>query len=871
VIRRGLRRDGGLLLLLAALPVVAYAPAWTDARLLGPGDGTFLHFPLRAAVWQAFRAGDLPAWNPGLFLGTPLLAAYRPGALYPPMATLAGLTDFDAFQTLVLLSLSAAAVLTFLYVRRLGAERVGAFVAGLCFCLGPYLVGHLGDTPTVVAAPLLPLVLLAAESHMNRRAPARAAGLAGALALLFLAGSPEASKAGLALVTGRLLVGHLLLRSPRGPRVRDSGLALAAAVVLAAPQLLPTLLAAREAGRAVTGLAPSAPPLPGFFGLVLRYASHTPAPALALAAVPLSLSLVPVRVLGLALLICLGLQWGRGPLAAPSALSMVFDLTLCVVAGLSLSEQWRARREPLGRRLRAYFLIASLASAAALSVAAAALGPLPQTLAGPVGVLALSLIFYFSLAPSPNTLRAGVWLLPLTISFLLQPQGRGAWDSALRRRDLIQGTPTRAAVEGAMGARRGERTLTLTREWPRAEQVDVSYGNIGLLAGRRSANGYDPMTPLRGRSALGGMSVAGVLPAAFFRTDPTRLELLGVRWVQVPASALRQEGWGDPLDLPVPLGQPRFFPMPITPASEVRVVSSLSESVEVPDGQPVARVHARLASGRSLEVLLLAGTHTAEWAWDRPDVRPRMAHPRAPVYETWPGPGGGFQGLRYLGRLALPGRYLLDGISVERLPGAGRLTVYRLALYDQSTDRLRAVTLPAAYVSDRAHFREVAATPNVRLFEVPGTAIARVVEGVTALPTEASVAQALGALERDGVDHRRTALAAPPDAEALAALPRGRAGPAEIVRADRAGMDVRAEGPGVLVVTELWDRGWRAEVDDLPARVFRVNHAEMGMALGPGIHRVVLRYRVPGLREGIALAVSGAVGLVLWARRGKPA
>jgi hypothetical protein len=863
------RSDVFLLLLLAALPVIAYAPAWTDARLLGPGDGTFLHFPLRAAVWEAYRNGDLPGWNPGLFLGTPLLAAYRPGAFYPLMAPLAALTDFDAFQVLVLVSLSAAAVLTFLYVRRLGGERVGAFVAGTCFSLGPYLVGHLGDTATVVAAPLLLLVLLAAEAHMNVGSPARAAGLAGALALLFLAGSPEASKAGAALVAGRLLVGHALLRAPRGPRVRDSLLAVAAALGLAAPQLLPSLLLAAEAGRNVTGLAPSAPVLPGFFGLVLRYASHTPAPALVVAALPLSLSLVPVRVLGIALLICLGLQWGRGPLAAPGALALVFDLTLSVLAGLSLSEQWRARREPQGRRLRAYFLVASLASAAALSVAAAALGPLPQTLAGPVGVLAFALIFYFSMAASPHPLRAAVWLLPLTASFVLQPQGRGAWDAALRRRDLITGSPTRAALEGAMGARRGDRTLTLAREWPRAEQVDVAFGNVGLITARRMANGYDPMTPLSGRLALGGMSVAGVLPSAFFRTDPARLELLGVRWVQLPTSALRQEDvWGDPLDLPLDEGKPRFFPVPITSANEVRVVSSLAEGVDVPSGRPVARVRARLATGRSLTMLLRAGAHTAEWAWDRADVRPVVAHERAPVFEAWPGPGGGFQGLRYLARLPLPGRYVLDGLSVERLPGGGRFRLYRMALYDQALDKLRAVALPAGYVSDAGRFREVAATPNVRLFEVPGAAAARVVENVKVLPTEAAVVQALGALERDGVDVRRTALVVASQADGLDPSAGGRAGPAEVIRAGPRRMDVRAEGPGVLVVSELWERGWKAEVDGAFARVRRLNHAQIGVALSPGVHRVVLRYGVPGLREGVALCGVAVAGLFAWTRGG---
>src|SRR5215208_7842885 len=96
------RRDLPLLLLLAALPVLAHAPALRAGRLLGPGDGADLHFPLRAAVWDSYRSGDLPSWNPAIFLGTPLLAAYRPGAFYPPMFALAALPAFLAFQVLVL-------------------------------------------------------------------------------------------------------------------------------------------------------------------------------------------------------------------------------------------------------------------------------------------------------------------------------------------------------------------------------------------------------------------------------------------------------------------------------------------------------------------------------------------------------------------------------------------------------------------------------------------------------------------------------------------------------------------------------------------------------------------------------------------------
>ena len=83
----------------------------------------------------------------------PLLAGYLPGPFYPLMAALSPLPPFWAFQVLVLASLGGAAVLTEVYLRRLGAHPVGSFLGGLAFALGPYLVNHLGDTATVVAAP----------------------------------------------------------------------------------------------------------------------------------------------------------------------------------------------------------------------------------------------------------------------------------------------------------------------------------------------------------------------------------------------------------------------------------------------------------------------------------------------------------------------------------------------------------------------------------------------------------------------------------------------------------------------------------------------------------------------------------------------
>lgn len=861
------------LFLLLLLPPIALAPAWATGHLVSPGDGAALHLPLRAAVWDAYRQGELPAWNGAIFSGTPLLAAYRPGALYPPMALVAALPPFEAFQVLVTGSLALCGPLLFLYLRRLGASTIGAFVSGLSFALGPYLVSHLDDAATVIAAPLLPLVLLAGEGHVRKGSLRRAAGLAASLALLLLAGSPIAARAGLALLAGRLAVGHLLAPHRDGPSWRLSILALLLGLFLAAPQLVPTLLHAQGAGRSVTGLASDQTAVPGLTGLVLRYVSHTPAPAFALAALPLLLTETTVRVLGIALVLCLSLQAGRGPLAAPGALALVFDLGLAILAGLSLSAQWQLRRTPRGARLRTYLLFACLASAAALSVAAAALGPLPESLAGAVGVLAIAMILYFALLPHEDPVIAGAWLIPLTASFLLQPHGRSVPVEAETKGRLFEGTVTSRALEQEMGGLRGERVLTLTRQRPRDEEEDLAFFDRGALLGRRSANGYDPLVPLPTRLLYDGMSVGGLLPGAFFRNDASRLQRTGVRFVQAPVSALRAPadsfGFGDTLDLPVEAGAPRFVPTPIVAATEVRLVSSLAESVEVEQGEPVARITARLASGRDIDpVFVRAGVDTSEWAIDRADVRRGMRHEKAQVFESWP--AGGFPGHRYQAILRLPARFLVDGLRIERLGSRGRFTIARLSLVDTATGRFVPLALPAAFVSDVARFREVAQTPTVRLYEVRGSpGPAAVVPRLRTFPDDAALLEAWRNPAALRVDLREEALATAADARGLTLPTGGRPARATLAARTANRLEVRAEGPGLLVVAESWDRGWRAETDGAPARLLRVNEALLGTPLPGGLHRVVMRYEPAGFRVGLGLfAVAAATALALLFVRG---
>jgi hypothetical protein len=546
-----------------------------------------------------------------------------------------------------------------------------------------------------------------------------------------------------------------------------------------------------------------------------------------------------------------------------------------VLAGLALSVQWRERREPAGARVRRLTLITALAAAAALSIATTVTGPLAFELQAPVGLLALALILHFALAGSADTVFAHVFLLPLVVSFLLQPLGRQAWAGAPTMAELQKPTPTRAALDRVMGERRDERLLSLATGWPLARARDLAWANAASFSGLRNANGYDPLVPRERLAALGGMRSDGTVTRALLETDPGRLELLGVRWVQVPTDALAVPGdehaLGEPLDVLVEPPRPALFALPITRATEVRIASYLSNAVDVEDGRVVALCSARLASGREVLIPVRAGLDTAEWAWDREDLRGRVKHAKPRVNARFT-TGQGVSGNQYLGVLPLGARYAVRSLRFSAPPGAPPLRIVKAGLYDAETGHSVGVSLASAFVSDEVRLAEAAGTPLVSLFEVRrGIGVAWVVDSLRRLPDAARVLDVLRAPTRLGVDTRREALAAEEDVRGVE-LPKGsRSQAADVPRAEGGRIVVRAQGPGLLVVGEGYDPGFSARVDGLPARVLRVNGDRLGVVLQEGTHRILLTHRARGFLPGVAASALLASGLLLAALRKPPA
>jgi len=95
----------------------------------------------------------------------------------------------------------------------------------------------------------------------------------------------------------------------------------------------------------------------------------------------------------------------------------------------------------------------------------------------------------------------------------------------------------------------------------------------------------------------------------------------------------------------------------------------------------------------------------------------------------------------------------------------------------------------------------------------------------------------------------------------------------EIVHYEGNRIEARVRGKGgLLIFSEVYYPGWRATVDDNPARLVRADYLLRALCVPAGQHRVVLTYDPPLLKLGLAitgLTLLSVIGVAGWATRQK--
>jgi hypothetical protein len=80
----------------------------------------------------------------------------------------------------------------------------------------------------------------------------------------------------------------------------------------------------------------------------------------------------------------------------------------------------------------------------------------------------------------------------------------------------------------------------------------------------------------------------------------------------------------------------------------------------------------------------------------------------------------------------------------------------------------------------------------------------------------------------------------------------------------RVTVSVDMQTPGLVVLADLWDQGWRAYRDGKPVEILRANHALRGVLVPAGKCTVEFRYEPASFARGLWLAATALAILLLW-------
>jgi hypothetical protein len=315
-----------------------------------------------------------------------------------------------------------------------------------------------------------------------------------------------------------------------------------------------------------------------------------------------------------------------------------------------------------------------------------------------------------------------------------------------------------------------------------------------------------------------------------------------------------------------PTGREAFRIEPFE-SGEVRILAALTNALRLPQGASVAEVTLLGTRGERVELMLRAGIEVSEHAIDRGDVAPIVAHGRARAIHgllDQDPTGRSFTSNIYYSSFVLSPPFAVQDVLVRCVAEEGYLRLWGLGLVEPGSQRVRSLfaddktkygsaSSGALYRDGEAVvFRNAAAFP--RAFVVPQALVRRTRTEQTAIarmalrPFDPS-RQAI--LEEGPFDDLPLAEAALPDTGTT--VPPAAA---EVFDRTPENILVRARGPGVLVLTDAYHRGWRAYLDGREVPLYLANYVARAVALPSGDHEVELAFDPLSWRLGRAISLA---------------
>ena len=410
--------------------------------------------------------------------------------------------------------------------------------------------------------------------------------------------------------------------------------------------------------------------------------------------------------------------------------------------------------------------------------------------------------------------------------------------------------------------------------------------NMTMLHGLQNVAGYEPLILERYSRALGNVFLDAVTTRPGYPLDQSLLEskshvldilntnflvtyaglsLEPIRWVE-------KEGIKFGLDNPnvtLKPGEALTLPSGAAAADQLGLVTTLSFSDQIPDGEVIAKVRVITAHGRTIEREIVAGRDSAEWAHDRPDVRARIRHQLGQVFDSHAASdqGTAFTYHRYWTRIPFGERLPAEQIEITNVSKVAFLTIWKATLYDSASR----FSMPFPH-HDWSKWEPVYDQDDVIILR-NRNALPRVwlVGEAEAVDGEEALRRIRG--EGKSFDPTRTALMELPRAHppSLPDGPLSANARAKLMSYEdnRLLVETNADAATVLVLSEINYPGWVATVDGVVAPIHPTNYLLRGVVLPAGSHRVEMRYTAPAARTGAIISVLTLfllVGLALYSR-----
>jgi len=240
--------------LLTAVIIITFYPIFLG-HFYAVGDMRDVFIPLESFFRQEILSLRLPAWNPNIAWGYPVIASAQIGFFYPPLLILRLLPLWLYLPLILVGHFLALGLGTFFFFRALKLTPAAAYLGSLSFTLGSFIVQHLTHLNIIITAAWFPWQLflihaLAAKKKINLGDTARLALIFG---LPFLAGQLQIPTM-MAIVSSAYF---LYLRWPhRQTPFQPVAILLAVALgamLVSSAQTLPTLELVMQSSRGPAG------------------------------------------------------------------------------------------------------------------------------------------------------------------------------------------------------------------------------------------------------------------------------------------------------------------------------------------------------------------------------------------------------------------------------------------------------------------------------------------------------------------------------------------------------------------------------------------------------------------------------------------